>query len=502
VQFLVTFSKPVNGVDKNDFLLTKTGGITGFSVSSVSGSGSAYTVAVNTGTGNGTLRLDVPTSATIKDAGDNTPLGGLPFSGGDAYTILKTTAIDVVIGGVIRGTYALSRGEEQREYYNLSGGPVQVVNQDGLDIVAAIRLQSRPEGAPLYSFIETMGVPAGLVSHKYYFPTYNNTWGPLDSQLRFSNLSTNPTTVRVTIGAQFWDYPLNGLEEKRVSYTITGGPVTVESLDPAKKIVAAIRLQSRPVGAPLYSYAETMGIPAEYVSDTYYFPTYNNTWAPLNSQLRFGNLGNAKTEIRVTIAGNVLGTYIVEPQQEVRVNYDVSGGPVIVQSLANDPVQGTTKQNIVAAIRLQSKPDGGPLYSFVETMGVPASLLSHKYYFPTYNNTWGPLDSQLRFSNLSENPTTVRVTIGATVWNYSLAGLEEKRVSYAITGGPVTVESLDPTKKIVAAIRLQSRPVGAPLYSYAETMGIPAEFLSDTYYFPTYNNIWAPLSSQLRFGVP
>jgi hypothetical protein len=33
-------------------------------------------------------------------------------------------------------------------------------------------------------------------------------------------------------------------------------------------------------------------------------------------------------------------------------------------------------------------------------------------------------------------------------------------------------------------------------------MGIPDEQLSDTYYFPTYNNTWAPLNSQLRFGVP
>ncbi len=36
----------------------------------------------------------------------------------------------------------------------------------------------------------------------------------------------------------------------------------------------------------------------------------------------------------------------------------------------------------------------------------------------------------------------------------------------------------------------------------AETLGIPAEQLSDTYYFSTYNNTWTPLNSQLRFGVP
>jgi hypothetical protein len=33
-------------------------------------------------------------------------------------------------------------------------------------------------------------------------------------------------------------------------------------------------------------------------------------------------------------------------------------------------------------------------------------------------------------------------------------------------------------------------------------MGIPLQALSPTYYFPVYENKWAPLSSQVRFGVP
>ena len=80
-------------------------------------------------------------------------------------------------------------------------------------------------------------------------------------------------------------------------------------------------------------------------------------------------------------------------------------------------------------------------------------------------------------------------------------GLQERRLYFDVSGGPVVIESLDTSKKIVAAIRLQSMKDGT-LYSFAETMGIPAEQLSDTYYFPTYNNTWAPLNSQLRFGVP
>ncbi len=78
--------------------------------------------------------------------------------------------------------------------------------------------------------------------------------------------------------------------------------------------------------------------------------------------------------------------------------------------------------------------------------------------------------------------------------------MTEQRITQPVSGGPVTVESLDHTH-IAAAIRLQSFANNI-LYSFAETLGIPAEYLSDTYYFSTYNNTWAPLNSQLRFGVP
>jgi hypothetical protein len=136
-------------------------------------------------------------------------------------------------------------------------------------------------------------------------------------------------------------------------------------------------------------------------------------------------------------------------------------------------------------------------------MGVPEGLLSHEYSFPVYDNTWAPLNSQIRFGNLNDTATTIRVTIGGVnVWEESVPGLEERRLYFAVNGGPVVVESMDPNKKIVAAIRLQSMTPSGTLYSFSETMGIPGAYLSDTYYFPTYNNTWAPLNSELRFGVP
>ena len=62
-QFTVAFSGPVTGVDASDFSLTTTGTAAG-TVASVTGSGSVYTVTVDSVTGDGTLRLDLDGSGT------------------------------------------------------------------------------------------------------------------------------------------------------------------------------------------------------------------------------------------------------------------------------------------------------------------------------------------------------------------------------------------------------------------------------------------------------
>jgi hypothetical protein len=87
VNFTVTFSEAVTGVDVSDFSLT-TAGVSGASVIGISGSGSVYTVTINTGSDNGTIRLDVPISATIADLAGN-PLASLPYTSGETYTITK-----------------------------------------------------------------------------------------------------------------------------------------------------------------------------------------------------------------------------------------------------------------------------------------------------------------------------------------------------------------------------------------------------------------------------
>src|SRR5207249_1121525 len=81
VTYTVTFSEAVTGVDGADFALTTTG-LTGANVTGVTGSGTTYTVAVTTGFGKGTVRLDVADNDTVLDPVGN-PLGGAGLGNGD-----------------------------------------------------------------------------------------------------------------------------------------------------------------------------------------------------------------------------------------------------------------------------------------------------------------------------------------------------------------------------------------------------------------------------------
>ena len=160
------------------------------------------------------------------------------------------------------------------------------------------------------------------------------------------------TTVTVTIGGVVrGTYLLHPNEQKRVNYPgLDSGPVVVSSSG-GVKIIAAIRDAWTPTGgSSITSFVQTMGLPAGQLSTSYYFPAYNNV--NLDEQLRFGNVGGAQTTVTVTIGGVVRGSYILQPNEQKRVNYaGLDSGPVIVSS------SGGVK--IIAAIRDAWTPPGG-----------------------------------------------------------------------------------------------------------------------------------------------
>jgi len=93
VSFTVTFDEAVTSVDSTDFNLV-TFGVSGAGITNVAGLGTTWTVTVNTGTGDGSIRLDLENDGSIVDASNN-PLAGGAFAG-DEYVIDKTAPTVVV----------------------------------------------------------------------------------------------------------------------------------------------------------------------------------------------------------------------------------------------------------------------------------------------------------------------------------------------------------------------------------------------------------------------
>lgn len=93
VDYTVTFTEDVTGLDVTCLSIFTTGTVAGVSLGPIVGSGTTYTVTVNTGSGDGTIRLAVRDVDTIVDA-LGLPLGGIGWDNGsfsgEAYTVDKT----------------------------------------------------------------------------------------------------------------------------------------------------------------------------------------------------------------------------------------------------------------------------------------------------------------------------------------------------------------------------------------------------------------------------
>jgi len=296
------------------------------------------------------------------------------------------TTVKVKIGGIPRGSYNLPPNTTLRvSYPNLDSGPVVIESSSELIIASERVAYQNPQNNKWTSFTEMVGLPAGQLSTTYHFPWFNNV--NLNSQLRFGNVGTTPTTVYVRIGGALkGTYPLAPNESKRVAYSVDSGPVLIQSS--GAPIVASLRVAYTPDnGATWPDVSEMMGLPASAVSTSYHFPWYNR--AGLDTQLRFANVGGAPTTVKVKIGGVLRGSYSLAPNVSTRVSYPgLNSGPVVIES--------TNGVKIIASERVAYFNSTVQKWtSFSEMMGLPTSQLSPIYIFPFYNSV--NLDTQLRF---------------------------------------------------------------------------------------------------------
>jgi hypothetical protein len=111
VDFTVTFSDAVSGVDASDFAVIAGGTATG-TISSVVGSGTTWTVTVGSITGDGTLRLDLVDDDSVTN-GTNS-LGGPGnangnFTTGEIYIVDHTAPTVTSVAVPTNGTYTLGQ---------------------------------------------------------------------------------------------------------------------------------------------------------------------------------------------------------------------------------------------------------------------------------------------------------------------------------------------------------------------------------------------------------
>ena len=104
LDWTVTFSESVTGVDAADFNLVNTGLGGSPAITGVSGSGASYTVTASSGSGSGTLGLNLTDNDSIKDAANKLPrrdgAGNGNFTG-DAYVIDR--AAPTMTGSAVLG---------------------------------------------------------------------------------------------------------------------------------------------------------------------------------------------------------------------------------------------------------------------------------------------------------------------------------------------------------------------------------------------------------------
>lgn len=369
--------------------------------------------------------------------------------------------------------------------FSKDDGPVIVKSTNNTPIVVGIRERWNLNGVAKSTF-QMLALPSSQVSTRYYFPAYNNV--TLSEQLRIGNVDTVPTTVTVKIaGVIRGTYNLNANESTRQTYALDSGPVEVYSS--GAKIIAAIR-DAWLVNGQVTSFTELMGLPQSLLSDTYYFPAYNNV--TLSGQLRIANADSVSTNVTVNIAGVDRGTYTLVPNQSIRPTFALDAGPVIVRS--------SNGAKIIAALR-DAWLVNGQAVSFSQIMGLPKEQAADTYYFPWYENT-NTVAGQLRIGNIGSAQTDVTVTIAGTeMGRYILKPNESVRPTYSNLNkeGPIEIKS-STGAKIIAAIRDVQISSSGTATSFTQTMGLPGPQLSTAYVLPAYNNV--TLETELRIANP
>jgi hypothetical protein len=204
LSWAVSFSEPVSGVDTTDFALAVSG-LTGASISAVSGSGATYTVTAASGSGNGNLGLNLNDNDSILDAvgnklggtGTGTVTSGGTGNGsftGQVYAIDKTAPSAPTITSGPSGS-----GNPSSATFNFSDAEGGVTYLCKLDSGSYVACSNPATFSGLADGSHTLTVEAKDAAGNVSAPSLSRTWsvdatGPPKPTIVGPN-NNNPSTV-------------------------------------------------------------------------------------------------------------------------------------------------------------------------------------------------------------------------------------------------------------------------------------------------------------------
>ena len=298
IDFMVKFSEPVSGVDAADFALTIGGNISGAVISTVSGAGSDYIVHVDTGAGDGTLRLDVVDDDSIKDVPQN-PLGGVgagngSFTSGEVYTVDKNI---VAVTSILRLDPTPTNSAIVHFAVNFSE-PVTGVDVGDFVLV--------PSGS-----ISAASVTEVLGSGTAYTVTANTGSG--DGTLRLDLIDDDSIRDAFSI-------PLGGLGTSTGIFP-SGDMYTIDRTPPT--VVTILRLDPDPTAADRVHFSVVFSEPVQYIDVSHFALTANGPMGVGIPELSI----DASTSIVTVSTGTGNGTIQLSVQDNDTL-FDAVGNPL------------------------------------------------------------------------------------------------------------------------------------------------------------------------------
>jgi hypothetical protein len=167
VNYTVTFNESVTGVDTTDFSLATSSGISGAAIASVTGSGSSYLVTVSTGSGAGTLGLNLVDNDSIVDQANN-PLGGPGIGNGSftgpTYSVSPAQAA-VTLSSVTNPINSSNDTATTASGTGAVGATVSVVASDGTNSTVAQTVTVASDGSWMISGINVGSLTDGTITY-------------------------------------------------------------------------------------------------------------------------------------------------------------------------------------------------------------------------------------------------------------------------------------------------------------------------------------------------